>query len=187
MAESCQLACYRTGIGLAGEIDRLRDRIEQLGQSILSCIKEARLGDGTIAMVLCPDAIAQELKLPRDDPSPDVLHLRLPFQQRRRGVEARLVIGAARPARDDILIANIARAEQWRAALLNGDDLATIAAREGITVKYLGEMLPFAFLSPKLVRAILEGHQPSGLTTNWLRRHGLPASWAEQDRILAQL
>ena len=102
-------------------------------------------------------------------------------------METRLIVGATQPAKDDILIANIARAEQWRTALCNGDDLATIAARDGITVKYLGEMLPFAFLAPKLVRAILEGRQPSALTTNWLRRHGLPMSWAEQERILAQL
>ena len=45
----------------------------------------------------------------------------------------------------------------------------------------------FAFLSPKLVRAILEGRQPPELTTNWIRRHNLPASWAEQDCIVAQL
>ncbi|MCG6884958.1 MAG: recombinase family protein, partial [Silicimonas sp.] len=87
----------------------------------------------------------------------------------------------------DILIANIARAEQWRTALCRGDDLTTIAARDGITEKYLGQMLCFAFLSPKLVRTILNGCQPPALTTNWLRRHGLPMSWAEQDRIVAQL
>ncbi|SMX25897.1 hypothetical protein BOA8489_04042 [Boseongicola aestuarii] len=56
-----------------------------------------------------------------------------------------------------------------------------------MTVKYLSEMLRFAFVSPKLVRSILEGNQPPALTTNWLRRHDLPASWAEQDRIVAQL
>ena len=118
---------------------------------------------------------------------PEALSLQLPFRQRRRGVETRLVVGQPRPARDDILIANIARAEQWRAALCQGEDLATIAARDGITVNYLGEMLAFAFLSPKLIRAILEGRQPPALTTNWIRRHGLPACWAEQNRILAHL
>ena len=113
--------------------------------------------------------------------------MRLPFRQRRRGVESRLVVGAGQPVRDDILISNIARASAWRDALCKGEDLATIAARDGITVKYLGQMLVFAFLSPKLVRAILQGRQPPALTTNWIRRHGLPASWAEQDRIVAQL
>ena len=119
--------------------------------------------------------------------APEVLSFCRPFSQRRRGVETRMAIGALQPDRDDILIANIARAEQWRAALCQGEDLATIAARDGITVNYLGEMLSFAFLSPKIVRAILEGRQPAVLTTNWIRRHNLPASWDEQDRIIAQL
>ena len=103
-----------------------------------------------------------------------MLSVQLPFRHRRRGVETCLIIGALQPVKDDILIANIARAEQWRTALCNGDYLTTIAVRDGITGKYLGEMLAFAFLSPKLVRAILEGRQPLVLTTNWLRRHGLP-------------
>ena len=47
--------------------------------------------------------------------------------------------------------------------------------------------LSFAFLMPKMVRAILEGRQPPTLTTNWIRSHGLPASWVEQDSILEQL
>ena len=52
-------------------------------------------------------------------------------------LETRLIVGVPEPARDNILIANVARAAQWRAALCSGDDLATIAARDGITVKYL--------------------------------------------------
>ena len=94
---------------------------------------------------------------------------------------------AAQPARDDILIANIARASRWREALFNGDSLSTIATRDSITERYLGQMLVFAFLSPKLVRAILDGRQPPALTTSWIRRHEIPASWAEQDCIVAQL
>jgi hypothetical protein len=50
---------------------------------------------------------------------------------------------------------NIARAEQWRAALLCGADLARIASREAITVKYLAEILSFAFLLQRLVQPIL--------------------------------
>jgi len=87
---------------------------------------------------------------------------------------------------DDTLIAQIAHTKHWRAVLCQGGGLAVIAAQDGITVKYVGQMLRVAVLSPKLVRAILEGRQPSALTTNWIRRRRLPASRAEQDRILSQ-
>ncbi|MBT8416373.1 MAG: recombinase family protein, partial [Silicimonas sp.] len=157
-------------------IERLRVAVDAPGDQSLKLIDQAKLDDGTIRIDLDPGALVEALQVPETNISPKALSLQLPFTQRRRGVETRLVIGAAQPARDDILIANVARAAAWREALCNGDCLWTIAARDNITVKYLGQMLAFAFLSPKLVRAILEGRQPLALTTNWIRRHDLPAS-----------
>ena len=184
------LVCIQRG-DIAGDdtqsIRRVREVVDAVGDQALDFILEAKLEDGGVYIDLDPDKLTVALQVSRDSIGPSALSLQLPVRQRRRGVETRLIIGATQPARDDILIANIARAEQWRAALSSGDDLATIAARDGITVKYLGQMLPFAFLSPKLIRAILEGRQPPALTTNWIRRRGLPVSWADQDRILAQL
>ena len=171
----------------AGSIARLRSHAEALGDGVLNCLDTVRLGNGMLCVDLNAGKIADLLSIAPNCIASEVLSFCRPFSQRRRGVENRLIIGANQPAKDDILIANIARAERWRIALCNGDDLATIAARDGITVKYLGEMLPFGFFGPKLVRAILEGRQPSALTTNWLRRHDLPMSWAEQERILAQI
>jgi DNA invertase Pin-like site-specific DNA recombinase len=168
-------------------IERLRATADDLGDQGLDVIHEAKIGDGTIAIKLDAGKMANALHVTKERILPRVLSLQLPFTQRRRGVETRLIIGAAQPARDDILIANVARAAAWRDSLRNGDDLSTIGARDGITVKYLSQMLAFAFLSPKLVCAILEGRQPTALTTNWIRRHDLPASWAEQDRTFAHL
>ncbi|MEO9825384.1 MAG: recombinase family protein [Paracoccaceae bacterium] len=175
------------GTGDAPSIKRLRAASDALEDLSLTFIHEAKLGNGIIQIDLDPDTLAETLKVTKESIRPEALSLQLPYTQRRRGVETRLVIGAAQPARDDILIANIARASGWREALRKGDSLSTIAARDNITERYLGQMLAFAFLSPKLVRAILEGRQPSALTTNWIRRRNLPASWADQDRIVAQL
>ena len=174
------------GAGDAPSIKRLRAAGDALGDHCLTFIHKATLGDGTIRIDLDPGALAETLNVQVSSISPDVLSIQLPFTQRRRGVGTRLIIGATQSDRDDILIANVARASVWRDALCKGDDLAVIALREGITVKYLGQMLSFAFLSPKLVRAILDGRQPPALTTNWIRRHDFPASWAEQDCIVAQ-
>ena len=184
------LACIERGDIAAkdvGLIAPLRIRAEAPIGTSLDCIEQVRLGDSALCVDLNPAEIARSLAVSPDRIAAQVLSLQPPFTQRRRGVESRLIIGVPHPVKDDILIANVARAEQWRMALYKGDDLATIAARDGVPVKYLGQMLPFAFLSPKLVRSILEGRQPSAMTTNWIRRRGLPASWVEQDRIVAQL
>lgn len=75
-------------------------------------MQEVRFGDGTIAISLDPGKLASALQIPQNSVTQQTLSLQLPFHQRRRGVETRLVIGATQPARDNILIANIARAEQ---------------------------------------------------------------------------
>ena len=48
-------------------------------------------------------------------------------------------------------------------------------------------MIDLAFLAPDIVRAILEGRQPTGLTSDWLLRHALPSNWSWQREVLATL
>ena len=110
---------------------------------------------------------------------------------RKRGVEMRLVIpngrssDAAKP--DAALIKAIARAHRWMDALASGKHLssATIAKTEGISTRYVGQLLPLAFLAPDIVEAILTGTQPVDLTAEMLiKRVDLPLDWAEQRRVL---
>ncbi|MBL6432641.1 MAG: hypothetical protein HPM95_22220 [Alphaproteobacteria bacterium] len=42
--------------------------------------------------------------------------------------------------------------------------------------------MKLAFLSPKLIAAILEGRQRADLSVNSLIHGEIPASWAEQER-----
>jgi hypothetical protein len=46
------------------------------------------------------------------------------------------------------------------------------------------ELLRLAFLAPDIQRAIVEGHQPNGLTLERLSQIGPPASWRLQRRVL---
>jgi len=113
----------------AGSETMLRSVVETLGDGCLDLVFRAKLEEGSIAIALDPGKTADALQVPQNIIPPEALSLHLQFSQRRRGVESRLIIGAAQSARDDILIANIARAAQWRVALCSGDDLACIAAR----------------------------------------------------------
>ena len=73
------------------------------------------------------------------------------------------------------------------------DDLASggvrslheLALRDGITRRYIRRLVDLAFLSPKLVEAILEGRQADELTATRLTELELPLDWAEQHRLLA--
>ena len=43
----------------------------------------------------------------------------------------------------------------------------------------------YAFLAPDIVRAIVEGRQPVGLTSSYLLHHPLPDDW-EKQRVLVK-
>jgi len=56
-----------------------------------------------------------------------------------------------------------------------------IAKRDGIARRYVGHLMPLAFLAPDIRAAILEGMQPVDVTAETLtKRTELPFSWAEQ-------
>jgi uncharacterized protein (DUF58 family) len=114
----------------------------------------------------------------------------LPFDVRRRGVESRLVIGGEQPTPPSIdqrLIDTIARAMTLMQRLAGGTTKTTaeLAREDGIDDGEISRVLPLAFLAPDIVEAIVQGRQPVALTTRYLKRlKPLPASWADQRRIL---
>jgi hypothetical protein len=93
--------------------------------------------------------------------------------------------GAHRP--DPALIKAIVRAHRWFEDLVNGraGSFRDIAKAEGVTHRYVGHLLPLAFLAPDIVAAILAGRQPVDLTAEMLtKRTDLPLGWAEQKMLL---
>jgi hypothetical protein len=89
------------------------------------------------------------------------------------------------PESRDALLAAIAKARVWIETLVEGRvaSLAEIAKCEGKVERYVRFLAPLAFLSPRVMSAILNGSAPAGLTVTGLAK-SLPCSWAEQERQL---
>jgi len=82
------------------------------------------------------------------------------------------------------LLRLLVKGRGWWEWLAQGDiDIATIAREEGLTASYVTRVTRLAFLSPTVVDAIIAGAQPVALEAGLLRAPGLPASWAEQERV----
>ena len=102
------------------------------------------------------------------------------MQIRRRGFELRLVLQGSRalaPLADLALIKAIARGRQWADDLLSGrvESVAAIARREGVLPNYVRRLTRLAFLSPRIVEAIVAGHQRPELIAKFAGRgQGLP-------------
>ena len=58
---------------------------------------------------------------------------------------------------------------------------AVIARREGRVERHIRLLAPLAFVSPRIVSALLDGTAPANLTLRKLAR-ALPYCWAEQER-----
>jgi site-specific DNA recombinase len=84
--------------------------------------------------------------------------------------------------REALLIA-IAKARQWIDDLAHGraTSVAVIARREAKVERHIRLLAPLAFVSPRIVSALLDGTAPADLTLTKLTR-ALPYSWVEQER-----
>jgi hypothetical protein len=90
-----------------------------------------------------------------------------------------------KPSRRETLLTAIAKARQWVDDVAQGRTatFAQIARREGKVERHVRLLAPLAFLSPRIVAAIIDGSAPANLTATSLAR-ALPHSWAEQERRL---
>jgi hypothetical protein len=79
-------------------------------------------------------------------------------------------------------LAAIAKARGWIADLVAGRaDFTQIAQREGKVERHVRFLAPLAFVSPRIVAAIIDRSAPADLTVTDLAR-ALPFSWTEQER-----
>src|SRR6266852_4831753 len=124
-----------------------------------------------------------------DEPTLPLSH---PVHLRRAGKEVRMVINhtdpfAPPPKPDRALIRLVVRAHRFHDLLVKqkGGKFGDLAKREKLHRSYFSQLLRLAYLAPEITAAILDGHQPAGLTaTQLIERADLPMSWREQRRTL---
>jgi DNA invertase Pin-like site-specific DNA recombinase len=87
-----------------------------------------------------------------------------------------------KPGRREVLLIAIAKAREWMDDLAHGRaaSFAVIARRERKAERHIRLLAPLAFLSPRIVSALLDGTAPADLTLTKLAR-ALPYSWTEQE------
>src|SRR5438105_6087689 len=88
-----------------------------------------------------------------------------------------------KPGRRQALLIAIAKARHRMDDLAHGRaaSFAMIARREGKGERHIRLLAPLAFISPRIVSALLDGTAPADLTLTKLAR-ALPYCWAEQER-----
>jgi hypothetical protein len=180
----------RTALQSAAKIaDRLKDP-----QMLRCLLHRVIISRDTICLSVRRSALIEALdgtKPGGPDNRNEVFKLVVPVRLKRRGVEAKLIIGAMEnDARepDANLIQLIARSHGWMDQLIKGEvtSIKEIATRDGLDAGDVSRFLPLAFLAPYIVEAIFAGSQPTELTAETLRRAcPLPMDWQDQRRRLS--
>ena len=198
LIEALNLTGHRLKAMLS-EALRLGDRMLKVGPAeqrsvLLEMVTRIEVRQDRIRITLRADALREMIDQGESDKAHErdegEFKLEFPVSFRRRGVEMKLVIADNRNpllAPDPKLVAVVAQGRRWFAEIREGksDSIAELAQRCGVDRTDVGRMIPFAFLAPDIVEAILNGRQPVELTAARLRRvRDLPVSWIEQRRLL---
>jgi hypothetical protein len=165
---------------------------------LLALVQRVDMHPDEVILHLRPRRLAalldDRLTASNPDPGSDepTLPLSHPVHLRRAGKEVRMVIDhtdpfVPAPKPDRALIRLVVRAHRFHDLLVThkGGKFGDLAKREKLHRSYFSQLLRLTYLAPDITTAILDGHQPSGLTaTHLIERVDLPMSWREQRRTL---
>ena len=135
------------------------------------------------ALRVWPKLVTGSSKDKRSDPSHQVT-VSVPASLKRAGIGKRMIIeGSTTSTPDPSLLKLLVKALDLRDKLLagRGASLELIAGRENVNSSYATRLLRLAFLSPEIVRQILDGRHPPTLTARRLLLDTrLPLAWIDQ-------
>ncbi|MFT6580290.1 MAG: DNA invertase Pin-like site-specific DNA recombinase [Alphaproteobacteria bacterium] len=176
---------------LASAAHRIADAWRQGNRAsapIANLVRRIDLAPDKVRISLDHPQLCETLELSAIDSVEDIV-VDAPITLKRRGIEAKLVIGGndtllAEP--NATLIGAIASARRWFTELQTGEtpSVLELAARYGVDRSHISRTLPLAFLAPDIVRAIIEGRIDSDFTLSRIKRLKLPALWRTQRELL---
>jgi site-specific DNA recombinase len=163
-------------------------RADLLGQ----LLQRVTLAEDAVGLKLCGRGLAAALELAGSPPVAADLEVQFTAVRMRKGHQLRLVVPATAaaepepPCHDPKLIKLVAEAIKARELVLSSPDqsLQAIAASTGRCRTRLTKLVALSCLAPDIVRTIVEGCQPRGLTAPRLAGVQLPLDWAEQRTLL---
>ena len=184
-------------------LDGIRKHLALLPQELISIADRDLIERYVERVVVMPQALELSLLLPREvsgpaeetdtsdpDNGPVTIKLTLAwsaasFAAVKGIVHAPSETQAMKPGNRDALLAAIAKARGWIEDIRLGRvaSLAEIAEREGQVERHIRLLAPLAFLSPRIIAAVVDGSAPADLTVTGLAR-ALPHSWAEQEQSI---
>jgi len=155
--------------------------------TLKALVDSGRIEPGRLSVTLAAPVLAERLGVPTGQIKPDALSLAGEFILRRRGVEAKLLIGDPSRAVDRTLLRAVALGWAWFEEIKAGATMQAIANRESITQRRVAHLVDLPFLAPDIVRAIVDGRQSPTLTADSLIKSRHRMLWPDQRAWISAL
>jgi site-specific DNA recombinase len=124
--------------------------------------------------------LVNHLSISADNLDHAYLNVEQPVTFQRRSNGTKIVWATYKSEPNHALIHAIMQSRSWVEKLKAGKSVSDITASEGISEVRLWKRIRLAFLSPKLVTAILDGTTGQELTIKKLSAKDIPLNWEEQ-------
>lgn len=155
-------------------------------ETILKLVKQVCVSESEIAVEVHMAALIPDRTAPRRN----AIHLlKIPIELTRRAGETAVIVPNASGrdvASDPTLIKAIARGFSWFEELATGqaDTVRAIAKRDGVTDRYVSQIIEFAFLSPGIVEKVLSGREARVSAKRLVYDVDLALEWSLQEKVV---
>ena len=165
----------------------LNDAKEHLGQldvkGILDLIKRVDLSETDVQIELDIDKVSSLIQTEISKLDLELLRIEEPVTLRKRTNGTKLTWVGYKGEPNHALIRAIVTAQAWVEEIKSGQSVANIMQAHKIPGGMIWKRIRLAFLSPKLLNAIVEGTTNRDLTIKMLTQHNLPLDWSEQEAL----
>jgi len=161
-----------------------KNRLEQLDiKSTLDLITRVDLSETKASIQLDVERIAALIQVDPNKLDLEFLHIEEPVTLRKRTNGTKLTWVGYKGEPNHALIRAIVTAQAWAEEIKAGQSVSDIMQAHNIPEGMIWKRIRLAFLSPKILRAIVDGKTNRDLTIKMLTKHDLPLEWSEQETL----
>jgi hypothetical protein len=161
-----------------------KNRLEHLDtKAILDLIKRVDLSETKASIQLDVEKVAALIKTEISKLDLELLRIEEPVTLRKHTNGTKLTWVGYKGEPNHALIRAIVTAQAWVEEIKAGRSFSDIMQAHNIPEGMIWKRIRLAFLSPKVLRAIVDGKTNRDLTIKMLTQHELPLDWSEQEAL----
>jgi len=166
------------------ELNEAKERLEQLDtKETMDLITRVDLSETKASLQLDVDKVAALVQLDTGKLDLDYLRVEEPVVLRKRTNGTKLTWVGYKGEPNHALIKAIVTAQAWVDEIKAGRSMSEIMQAYQIPEGMIWKRIRLAFLSPKLLQAIVEGTTNKELSIKMLTKLDLPVEWSEQEAL----